>query len=219
MPIGIDITIPSVFPFQTPQLPAKLAPLLLSPYIAHNRSAMSLSSESSRSVSIVHTEFSRSESVIPIAVYVAPIAAVITIVAPPANAAKDEDEIFSKVRLYEDDWNVRLQDSGCTKDALPSNTYRRSHIPGMGPLGMEMYYYHLTSSAVDYLRFFQEENTLGRGWAKVPKNKSDAKLKIIGVILALRKENDDGTFNLDQTRILLMLSSSSQKKHLQHIQS
>ena len=60
---------------------------------------------------------------------------------------------------------------------------------------------------MDYLKHFKEENTLGRGWAKVPKNQSDAKLKIIGVILALRKENNDGTFCLDQTRILSMLSN------------
>ena len=48
---------------------------------------------------------------------------------------------------------------------------------------------------------------MGRGWAKVPKNKSDAKLKIVGVILALHKENNDGTFRLDQDRILSMLSN------------
>ena len=72
---------------------------------------------------------------------------------------------------------------------------------------MEVYYYHLTSSAVDLLKIFQTENTLGRGWAKVPKNKSDAKLKIVGVILALRKENDDGCFSLDQTQILDILSN------------
>ena len=72
---------------------------------------------------------------------------------------------------------------------------------------MEVYYYHLTSIAVDYLKLFTEENTLGRGWAKVPKNKSDVKVKIVGVILALRKEDDGGKFVLDQGRILSMLSN------------
>ena len=72
---------------------------------------------------------------------------------------------------------------------------------------MEMYYYNLTAIAVDYLKLFKEENTLGRGWGKVPENKSNAKLKIIGIVLALRKENDDGNYILDQNRILSMLSN------------
>ena len=123
------------------------------------------------------------------------------------NATINDESDFSKVRISDDEWNVRLQDPGCTKDALASNTYRRSHIPGIGPLGMEVYYYHLTSIAVDYLKLFTEENTLKRGWAKVPKNKSDAKVKIVGVILALRKEDEEGNFVLEQTRILQMLSN------------
>ena len=72
---------------------------------------------------------------------------------------------------------------------------------------MEMYYYNLTAIAVDYLKLFKEDNTLGRGWGKVPKNQSDAKVKIIGIVLALRKENDVGTYMLDQNRILGMLSN------------
>ena len=61
--------------------------------------------------------------------------------------------------------------------------------------------------AIDYLKVFGTESVLGRGWAKVPKYKSDAKVKIIGIILALRKENTDGKFVLDQTRIISMFSN------------
>ena len=48
---------------------------------------------------------------------------------------------------------------------------------------------------------------MGRGWARVPKNKSDAKVKIIGVILAIRKESPDGKFVLDQSCVLGMFSN------------
>ena len=65
----------------------------------------------------------------------------------------------------------------------------------------------MTAIAIDYLKVFGTESVLVRGWAKVPKNKSDAKVKIIGVILAFRKENTDGKFVLDQTRVLSMFSN------------
>ena len=41
------------------------------------------------------------------------------------NATINDESDFSKVRISDDEWNVRLQDPGCTKDALASNTYRR----------------------------------------------------------------------------------------------
>lgn len=40
-----------------------------------------------------------------------------------------------------------------------------------------------------------------------PENKSDAKLKIIGVLLAIRKEEENGIFKLEQNPILSMLSN------------
>ena len=42
------------------------------------------------------------------------------------------------------------------KDALPSNTYMRSHIPPIGPHGEEQYYYNLTAIAVDWSKFYQQ---------------------------------------------------------------
>ena len=41
------------------------------------------------------------------------------------------------------------------------------------------------------------ENELGRGWDKLPKNKSDAKLKIIKSLIAMRKQGDTGEYTLD----------------------
>ena len=71
---------------------------------------------------------------------------------------------------------------------------------------MELYYYNLNSIAIDYLKIFVNEYTCGRGWAKVPKNKTDAKVKIIDVLLAIRKEDEQGIFKLEHNRILSMLS-------------
>ena len=72
------------------------------------------------------------------------------------------------------------------KDALPSKTYKQGQIPPIGLHDMELYYYNLTFIAIDYLKIFSNEHTCGRGWAKVSKNKTDAKVKIIGVLLAIR---------------------------------
>ena len=83
------------------------------------------------------------------------------------------------------------------KDALPSNTYTKSHIPPIGPHGEEQYYYNLTAIAVDWSKVFATEHTLGRWWVKVPKNKSDAKMKIIGLLVAICKEENNGVFKLE----------------------
>ena len=52
----------------------------------------------------------------------------------------------------------------------------------------------------------QVENTLGRGWNKLPKNRTDAKLKIFERLLAMRKLVND-EYVLDQDRLIGMLSN------------
>ena len=42
---------------------------------------------------------------------------------------------------------------------------------------------------------------------KITKNKTDAKIKIIGLILVLRKEKDVDVYSLGQTRVLSMISN------------
>ena len=48
---------------------------------------------------------------------------------------------------------------------------------------------------------------MGRGWAKLPKNKTNIKVKIIKGLLALRKRADSGQYTLSQTKVLELLSS------------
>ena len=47
---------------------------------------------------------------------------------------------------------------------------------------------------------------MGRGWAKLPKNKTNVKVKIVERLLALRKTKDD-EYVLDQSRIIGILSN------------
>ena len=52
---------------------------------------------------------------------------------------------FYNLRIEEVIWKQRIQDVGCTKDALPAPTCQRSKIPLIGPKGHEKYYYQLTA--------------------------------------------------------------------------
>ena len=42
-----------------------------------------------------------------------------------------------------------------------------------------IYYYDLTSIAIDISLKIYVENTMGRGWSKLPKNKTNVKTKIV----------------------------------------
>ena len=60
--------------------------------------------------------------------------------------------------------------------------------------------------AIEYVKRMSNEREMGRGWAKLPKNKTDTKLKIIERLLALRKRNENGKYILSQFTILQVLS-------------
>ena len=70
-----------------------------------------------------------------------------------------------------------------------------------------MYYYNISAIAIDYLKKFSKESELGRGWEKVPINKTDSKNKIINILLATRKTDTNGVYNLDQGRVIAMLAN------------
>ena len=50
------------------------------------------------------------------------------------------------------------------------------------------------------------ENDLGRGWSKVPKNQTDAKVKLVQVML-LKRKLVSFEYHLDQTMVLEMCST------------
>ena len=114
---------------------------------------------------------------------------------------------YASVRLEEDLWKQRLQDTGSTLKSLPKKHYKRSKIPPIGPKESPVYYYYISSIAIDYLNIFAKEKQLGRGWKKVPVNKTDGKNKIINILLALRKVDTNGVYMLDQGRVIDMLAN------------
>ena len=118
-----------------------------------------------------------------------------------------EADQFQPVRVEERVWYSRMQDEGCEKSKLPKKTYLQSTIPPIGPKDSPLFYYDLSSIAIDLLKKMWYEKEMGRGWAKLPKNKTDIKVKIIKGLLALRKRTDSGQYTLSQTKILEMLSN------------
>ena len=66
------------------------------------------------------------------------------------------DTSFASVRIPTEEWKRRLQDGGCAKSALKKKTYQKNKIPGYGPVECPIFYYDLTSIAID-------EYLLGRG--------------------------------------------------------
>ena len=66
---------------------------------------------------------------------------------------------------------------------------------------MPVYYYDLTTNAIDLSHKMEMESMIGRGWNKPLKNKTDIKVKIVERLLAMRKIfNEEYVF--DQCRII-----------------
>ena len=120
LPIGIEIIIPSVPIFVSIVTPPNCERHrhhsfnMAGTNDDHSRSHTSFSSHSSSSVSILPTESLRLESLrLASIVRVAsrgPIAAVLANLAPNGNATEDEDCIYFKFRMTDDEWNLCLQD-------------------------------------------------------------------------------------------------------------
>ena len=107
---------------------------------------------------------------------------------------------YSNVRIDETTWNQRIQDLGCSKNEMPHKSYRSKQIPPYG--ADKIYYYHLSSIAIDYIASFKEHP---EEWTRIPHNITNVKAKIIEIILKLRNKTNKENFTLDQSRILGML--------------
>ena len=90
-----------------------------------------------------------------------------TVAAPPSTPSSEIDTSISNVMIPLIEWNDWLQDRGCSIHHLPKPTYKQSKIPPYGPKEKSLYYYHLTSIAIDYIKNFKKEKDLDRGWNKV----------------------------------------------------
>ena len=84
-------------------------------------------------------------------------------------------------------WNQRIQDKGYNNKGLPELTYKKSRIMAFVKPEIPLYYFDLTSIAIDMASKMEVEKKMGQGWIKLPKNKKDVKVIIIERLLALRK--------------------------------
>ena len=127
---------------------------------------------------------------------------IVTIDASSSDPAPLEKEpsSYSTIRIDDHVWSSRLQDVGCSLESLPKRSYRQNKVPPYGP--NSTYYYDLSSIAIDYIKNIAQAKKNGYGWKRLPKNITDVKLKLIGLLLELRTETEDGTYVLDQTNFL-----------------
>ena len=126
-----------------------------------------------------------------------------------ANVLPPQVELdqYQLIRVEERLWSSHLQDEGCEKAKLPKKTYMQSTIPVIGPKESPLFYYKLSMIAIEYVKKMPNEKEMGRGWEKLPKNKTDTKFKIIERLLAIRKRGEHGKYTLSQTKMLQVLSN------------
>ena len=109
---------------------------------------------------------------------------------------------YSEILIDDDLWISRIDDRGCDQNKLSKRSYKQNKIPGVKTAGATVFHIGLSSIAIDYLKMLVNEKELGRGWDKTPRNKSDAKLKIIESLIAMRYEDSNRKYILDQRNFI-----------------
>ena len=95
-----------------------------------------------------------------------------------------------------------MQGEGCKLECLPKKTYRGNKIPPFGQEEEPIYYYGLSSIAIDYIKSINIEKATGNSWSSLPKNFTDIKMRIINILLRLQRLDDNGVYELGQTKVL-----------------
>ena len=83
--------------------------------------------------------------------------------------------------------------------------YKANKIWLFGPNDKKLYYYKLSSIAVDYTKCFKKMSNDGSGWYKIPKNPTNVKMKIIGLLSSMRKLDHTSKYVLNQTSFMYLL--------------
>ena len=115
---------------------------------------------------------------------------------------------FEAIAIDQQIWHSCLQDKGCSIEDMPAKKYRASQIQSIGPKVKPVYYYHLACTAIYLIKIVYTENTMGRGWKRIPQKKINAKMKITKLLIAMRKQDTDGVRRLDQNRVLTNISGT-----------
>ena len=111
---------------------------------------------------------------------------------------------YLSIAFPDDEWDKRIQDIGCAESELQRKRYRKANIFSVGPEGSQLFYYDLTSAAVDYAKDIQQLSVDGTAWKKLPNNAVDTKCKIVKTILQLRLMVD-GRYILSQERLITFM--------------
>jgi len=90
---------------------------------------------------------------------------IITSIPPSPNF----DNPFAFSRISMEEWDIKHQDARCMYDEFPSKPYKGDKIISVGPVDAKVFYYNLTSIAVELSKKFVTENQCERGWDKIPK--------------------------------------------------
>ena len=101
-----------------------------------------------------------------------------------------------------DIWTAMVQDKGRPYNELGSKNYKRNKIISIGPEHQNLFFYDLTAIAVDFSKIMRQMQELDDGWKKLPKNPTQIKEKIVSTIMALRSQQDDGSYHLCQERFV-----------------
>jgi len=76
--------------------------------------------------------------------------------------------VVSVISMYENiiipqmEWENRLKNAWCTKEELKVKRYKGNNIALYGPKESPLYYYNLSSIAIDYVKSFKKEKDLGQ---------------------------------------------------------
>ena len=83
---------------------------------------------------------------------------------------------YLDIKLENELWFARIQDPGGKEECLPSKRYKMSKIISIGPNDSDiLFYYDLTSIAVDYVKQMKTMQSNKSGWIKLPVNLPNAK--------------------------------------------
>ena len=112
---------------------------------------------------------------------------------------------YLDVKLDNELWVARIQDCGVKEDYLPNKRYKMAKILSIGSNKEDMlFYYDLTSIAVDYVKHMKGRHTDKTGWLTLPVNLHNVKKKIVETIVAMRSLVNN-KFQYDQDRLVNQL--------------
>ena len=90
---------------------------------------------------------------------------------------------------------------------MRQNTYLRNKNISTGAGDSELNLYDLTDIAVDFAKIMRNTKDLKTGWDKLPVNNTRVKEKIVERLLVLKEADDDGIYQLNQTKIINTLQN------------